>query len=449
MDKFELLQDVRRTVKGYRQFLADHHIGEIPRWEEIPLTTKQNYLLSYPVNDLIRENSFKKCFLIGASSGFSKSGSVLWLKESVDEASYIEKLKELFMNDYSIHKKSTLIIVSLALGTWIGGMQLACTFRNLAGKMDGVVTATPGIDLKESAHIAKTFGPMFDQILWVTNPSSISIIYSLLREEKELLNGKIYFPVVGEYFTENFREKTAARFGHDPANVYVVKTGYGSADTGDLGIESRETILLRKFLNNHPETSKKLFQDENPPMFFVKNQKAFMETIGESLVVTKDQFVPLIRYDTKDTGRVIRKEILKGSGLDDDLYDRLPEEILYVFGRVSDSVVFYGTNLNTYAAGDFLNALDKTYLYGGLYEVEKVVKNDVEFLVFTVYVLKETAGLPEKYQKALVKFLKASSNEFTAKYDKLSTAAGEELVKVNTVPISRKKKKKKHHTIKI
>ncbi len=447
MDKFDLFKNVRKSVKGYGRFLSEHNIKEVDHWEDIPIINKQNYLLTYPINELIRENTFDKCFLIGASSGFSKSGSVLWLKESLDEEDYIEKVKNLFIDNYSIDKKSTLVIVSLAMGTWIGGMQLACTFRSLAGKTDGMVVATPGIDLKESAHIAKEFGGMFDQLVWVTNPSSINILYSLLRDEKDLLNGKVYFAVVGEYFTESFREKTAVKFGHDPDNVYVAKTGYGSADTGDLGIESRETILLRKFLNRNPVISKKLFNDENPPMLFEKNNIALMETIGDNLVVTKDQFVPLIRYNTKDTGGIIGKEIFQHTDINKKLYASLPDEILYVFGRVSDSIVFYGTNLNIYASGDFLDTLDETFCYGGLYEVKKIEKDDVEFLEFTIFVLEEKDGLEEKYQQALVGFLKASSNEFAAKYDKLSSAVNEGLIKVKIAPISGKNLAKKHHTV--
>ncbi len=448
MERFDLYRNVRETVIGYGKFLSDYKMKEAKHWEDIPITNKQNYLLTYPIRELIRENTFDKCFLIGASSGFSKSGSVLWLKESQDEEGYIEKVKNLFIDNYATDKKKTLVIVSLALGTWIAGMQLACTLRSLAGKTDGMVVATPGIDLKESAHIAKEFGGMFDQIVWVTNPSSISILYALLRDDKEMLNGRVYFAVVGEYFTENFREKIAMKFGHNRDNVYVVKTGYGSADTGDLGIESRETILLRKFLNSHPEISKKLFDDKNPPMLFEKNNKALMETIDGNLVVTKDQFVPLIRYNTKDTGGIIKKEIFKDTGINKELYDSLPDEVLYIFGRTSDAVVFYGTNLNIYASGDFLNTLDETYAYGGLYEVKKTEKNDVEFLEFIIFVLEEKDGLEEKYQQALMQFLKASSNEFAAKYDKLSSAANENLIKVKTVSISDKNLAEKHHTVK-
>jgi len=447
MEKFSLYKNVQETVEAYAKFMAAHQQTKVEKWEDIAICDKQNYLLSYPIMELIRKNSFKKCFLIGASSGFSKSGSVLWLKQSEDEAQYIEKVKELLVHDYSIDKKSTLIIVSLALGTWIGGMQLASAMRSLAGKMDGVVTATPGINLQESVHIAKVFGGMFEQIVWVTNPSSINIIYSLLQDNHDLMNAKIYFPVVGEYFTESFRETISQKFGHNANHPFVVKTGYGSADTGDLGIESEATIILRKFLHNNPGVSKQLFDDENPPMFFIKNDKAFMETLGGNLIVTKDQFVPLIRYNTHDTGGLIQKEQLKKGGVPENILTNLPEKILYIFGRTTDSVIFYGTNLNIYDSGDFLNSLDESYAYGGLFEVEKTTKDSIDFIEFTVYVLAKEQGLEQRYQVALIDSLKASSNEFAAKYDELKKAISEELIRVKISLISEKNKAEKHHTI--
>jgi len=447
MEKFELFHNVQETVAGYKKFQQEHQQKTVDAWENIPICDKQNYLLNYPITELIRENSFAKCFLIGASSGFSKSGSVLWLKQSEDEESYIEQVKTLLINDYDIDKKTTLIIVSLALGTWIGGMQLASALRSLAGKTDGVVTATPGINLKESVHIAKEFGSMFEQIVWVTNPSSINIIYALLKDNKDLMNAKIYFPVVGEYFTENYRETISQKFGHKKDNPFVVKTGYGSADTGDLGIENETTIRLRKFLNNHPSICKALFNEENPPMLFIKNDKAYMETIDGNLIVTKDQFVPLIRYNTHDTGGLISKNTLKLAGVPENLLANLPNDILYIFGRTTDSVIFYGTNLNIYESGDFLNSLDESFSYAGLFEVEKKAKNDIEFIEYTIYVLEERQELIKNYQSILIDSLKASSNEFAAKYDELKTAINDDLIKVKIKLISEKNNAEKHHTI--
>ncbi len=447
MERFELYHNVRKTVKGYEKFLAERQKKTVDEWENICICNKQNYLLSYPITELIRENSFDKCFLIGASSGFSKSGSVLWLKQTEDEDAYIEQVKDLLIHDYKIDQKSTLIIVSLALGTWIGGMQIATAIRTMAGKMDGLVSATPGINLKESVHIVEDFGHMFEQIVWITNPSSINIIYSLLKDDENLMNAKIYFPVVGEYFTENFRENISKKFGHNADNPFVVKTGYGSADTGDLGIESEATIRLRKYLYHNPKISFSLFNDDNPPMLFVKNDEAYLETIDDNLIVTKDQFVPLIRYNTNDTGGLLQKEKLINAGVPIDYLTDIPDEILYIFGRNSNSVIFYGTNLNVYDSGDFLNSLDNSYSYGGLFEVEKISKDNIDFIEFTIYVLDTNDNQEQAYQEVLINSLKASSNEFAAKYDELKSAINQELIRVNIKLVTDKNEAVKHHTI--
>ncbi|NOX15566.1 MAG: phenylacetate--CoA ligase, partial [Epsilonproteobacteria bacterium] len=260
-----LFEKTRKKLRAYQDFLKENSIKEIKNWEDIPICNKQNYLLKYPIEDLAKDD-ISKAFLIGTSSGFSKSGSVFWLKESVDEEAYLRAVKKLLIDNYAIDKKKTLIIVSLAFGTWIGGIQLAATLRNLAASMESVSIATPSLDIKEACEISKKFGKFYETILWVVNPSSINIIYSLLKDEKSLLNGKIVFPVVGEYFSENFREDIALKFGHKKDYPFALRTGYGSADAGDLGIESKATIILRKFLNQNRDLCMELFSQNEAPM---------------------------------------------------------------------------------------------------------------------------------------------------------------------------------------
>jgi len=442
---FDLFENTRDGVRGYRDFLESKGALEPKRWADIPICDKQSYLLKYPIEELTKED-ISKAFLIGTSSGFSKSGSLFWLKESVDEEAYLRAVKELLVDNYHIDTQKSLIIVSLAFGTWIGGMQLASTLRNLASSMDSVTVATPGLDLDEAAQIAKRFGGFYDTILWVVNPSSINIIYSLIKDERSLLEGKIVFPVVGEYFSEDFREDMASKFGHSREYPFVLRTGYGSADAGDLGIEFEETILLRKFLNQNKELCIEIFGRAEAPMMFVKSSKSLIEIIDGEIVVTKDQFVPLIRYNTKDSGGILDKTVLK-SYIDDALYQRLPDEILYVFGRVSDSVIFYGTNLNINQIGDFLLSIDDMD-YAGLFEISEGEVDGVSFFEFIIY----TDGAHDKYAKAyhkkLIQFLKENSKEFAAKYEKLSSAVDRELIRVITKPIKELKIDKKHRYIK-
>ena len=368
------------------------------------------------------------------------------MKESVDEHAYLEIIKQIFIKEYYIDKQKTLFIVSLAFGTWIGGMQIATTLRAMASNMKQVTLATPGLDLKEATEIAQKFGTFYDQILWICNPSSINIIYALLKNNDALLQGKISFPVVGEYFSEDFREEIALKFGHKRQYVYCMKTGYGSTDAGDLGIESEETVKLRKFFNNNPQLLQQLFKTNEVPMMFVKNEKAFIESIDGELIVTKDQFIPLVRYNTKDRGGILKKSDIK-EYIDSVLYSALPDEILYVFGRVSDSIIFYGTNLNIHEIDKFLLSL-KEMSYGGLFDIQEIQKDGISLFEFTIYTEDITEELILKYQSALIEFLKKSSNEFSAKYDKLSQVIGKELITVNLKRINELQIDKKHRYIK-
>ncbi|NOY23294.1 MAG: phenylacetate--CoA ligase [Acidobacteria bacterium] len=447
MDAKLLFEDVRKTVPAYQDFLSHYRVPEHPEWEEIPITNKKNYLLSYPVHELYRKGMLKDCFLIGASSGFSKSGTVFWLKEAVDERVYLNVVRELLIQDYGIGNRSALIIVSLAFGTWIGGMQLACTMRSLAAEMENVTVATPGMNLREGVEIAKIFGKKFDVILWLCNPSSINILHSLLKNEKSLLKGKIFFPVIGEYFSENYRESVAEKFGHDRENAVVIKTGYGSADAGDLGIESKATIGLRKFFNRNRELSRRVFSEDSPPMIFEMPGKSHLEIIGGELIVSRDQFIPLIRYNTGDRAGLLRREALKGLGIDPELFSQLPEEMLYVYGRAKNAIVFYGTNLDVNKIGDFLDKLGRSYAYAGLFEIRRQEKNKIDFFEFTVYTSETAPELSDRYREKLIGFLKGFSNEFAAKYDELKSAAGEHLITVDVQLIKDKVPDKKHRII--
>jgi phenylacetate-CoA ligase len=449
MDRFKLFENAKDSVEAYRDFLHKNGKLNVKEWQDIPIMDKHNYLLEYLLEKTVRDGEFDKCFLLGSSSGFSKTGAVFWPKRAEDEKNYLEAVEEKLKELYKIDKKRTLIVVSLAFGSWIGGMQIACTMRSLAARADYPITvATPGLNLKEAANLIERFKNTYEQFLWITNASNVPIAYYLLKHNKDLLNGRLYFPVVGEYFSEDFRTMFAHKFGHSKENPIVLWTGYGSADTGDLGIETKPTIKLRKYLSfENNKLCKELFNQEEAPMFFEKNPNAFIEIINSEIVVTKDQLVPLVRYNTKDVGGLLYKAKLKGL-IPNDLFDELPEELLYVFGRVSDAIVFYGTNLTVNEIGHFLNRLDKKYLYAGLFDIEKSQKNGIELFVFTIYTLDDAKHLTDEYKDKLINFLKMHSNEFNAKYDNLKRASKMDLIEVKLLEIKDKQASIKHRFLK-
>ncbi|MBN2437970.1 MAG: phenylacetate--CoA ligase [Deltaproteobacteria bacterium] len=432
MDPAAFARYVFESAPAYRRFLADAGFAAPPDWESIPLMNKETYLTAYPVEELCHGGSLAGCHLIGSSSGFSRSGSLFWPKRPEDEGDYVAAIGRMLVAHYAIDRRRTLALVCLAFGTWIGGMQIASALRTLAAGRYPLTVATPGLNLREAAALHQRFHRGFDQCLVLTNPSNITMVGALMRRfSPDLPPGSVFFPVVGEFFSEAFRERIARDFGHGPEDPFCVWTGYGSADTGDLGVETSVTIALRKWFYRRPELSEQVLGARETPMLLVPTPKAHLEIIGGEIVVSKDQMIPLVRYNTRDRGGLLDRAVLAGLGAPEPLPADLPEQILFVHGRVSDSVVFYGTNLKVPAIGDFLLSLPDRYRYGGLFQVRRTEGELATRFLFTIFT--QGAGdLPpaEDYADALLAFLRRNSLEFAAKYDTLCLSAGEPLIQV-------------------
>jgi len=429
----DFARQVYDRVPAYRAFLAERGASPDTPWQELPCTDKPGYLLAHPLADLCWDGSLASCHLIGCSSGFSKTGSIFWPKRPEDERGYVDGIAAMLAQNYGIDRKRTLILVSLAFGTWIGGMQLATACRTMAVEQKHPVTvALPSLNLAEAVEIYGHFGADFEQVLWITNPSNIQLILALMaRAGLAPKPGQISFPVVGEYFTEAFREWVADKFGHPADAPYVVWTGYGSADTGDLGVETAETIRLRKHFHRNPEACQAVFGTDSAPMLLVPSERALLEVIDGNLVCTKDQLIPLVRYDTRDAGG-----ILAGT----DLGPGAPAKVLYVLGRASDSVIFYGTNLRMADLSDHLLGEPD---YAGFFTVSLREREGVETLSFTVSV-RDEVDRAAHFQRSLVNFLKSRSREFATKYEALSASAGEPLIRVKTERLKAEQGQTKH-----
>ncbi len=449
MDKLSFFKEVLKRVPAYKKFAKEKNFNSDTFWENIPFTDKHSYLLKYELPELCWDGDITKAHLIGASSGFGKSGSVFWPKRPEDEEDYIKNIETMLINNYNIDKKKTLILVCLAFGTWIGGMQIATAVRMLAFENKyPIICSTPGLNLKEAVEILKIIKPHVEQTLIITNPSNIVLFYALMRKENIKPDGSIFFPVVGEYISEEMRIKTCKDFGHNVDSLFVVWTGYGSADTGDIGVETEHTMKLRRFIYKNPQLSKEIFNTTDTPMIFEISSRAFIEIINSEIIVTKDQIVPLVRYNTKDRGGLLNLNEIEEK-IPQELKENLPEKMLYVFGRTGDSIIFYGTNLSIGDMQNYFLSLDKDYYYGGLFQVATSTIDDIPVFKFVFYLTEnyDSQKMVEKYKKALLEYLLNSSNEFRFKYNHLYSIVGEKLITVKLKDIKSIEGKLKHKYI--
>jgi phenylacetate-CoA ligase len=425
LDHQQLLQDVLGRVPAYRQFLDKAGASPGGPWTSLPLTNKADYLLAYPFEDLVWDRDLSGCHFIGCSSGFSKTGSIFWPKRPEDERNYLEGLRQTLADHYAIDQKRTLVLVCLAFGTWIAGIQMAASMRAMAidrGELP-ITVCTPGLNLSEAVQICARFQGQFEQFLWITNPSNIPLIATLLqRHELPVGGGRHQFAVLGEYYSQDFRDWVARRF--EQQNPYGIWTGYGSADTGGIGVETAATIALRAWYAAHPEQCQDRFGTASVPMILAQSSDILVEVVDGELIVSKDQLVPLIRYNTRDAGGQLNKS-------DCPEIDGLPELMVYVYGRASDAVIFYGTNLMMSDLADFFLGLEADYRYGGLFEVRKKEREGVSIFMFSLYAFAPDEQLRERLEAALMRFLTGRSLEFAAKFEPLSRSFGEKLIQLD------------------
>jgi phenylacetate-CoA ligase len=83
----ELFRGAARDVPAYREFLTSQGIDSADvktyaDFQTLPLTTKQNYMLAYPLPTLTRDGRLAECEMVAVSSG--STGRPLFWPRSLD-----------------------------------------------------------------------------------------------------------------------------------------------------------------------------------------------------------------------------------------------------------------------------------------------------------------------------------------------------------------------------
>jgi phenylacetate-CoA ligase len=156
-----------------------------------------------------------------------------------------------------------------------------------------------------------------------------------------------------------------------------------------------------------------------------------------------------VRYDTGDSGGLLgRADLAAWPEMPTGLVQEAPELILWVSGRASDAVVFYGTNLMAGDINHHLLSLPAEMGYGGFFELSRREESGIAVFRFKVYV----RGRPgpeaaQRYARAIVEFLQSQSLEFKAKYQALCASAGRELIQVELADAATRPAELKHKFI--
>lgn len=355
----ETFQTAAKAVPAYRDFLKKNKVNpeKIKTYEDfkkIPLTTKNNYFNYYPIEDLSIGNDIKKSTVIHFSSGTSGK-SLYWPKSPIQDLNTYKGVEMMYINYFDIDKKSTLLINCFAMGPWPAGEIVHTAAKLAAEKGLKLSVISPGTNISIFCSVFKDLAGKFDQIIIGGYPSFLKdLVDESLRRGIIFRKHNVKLLTGGEKFTENWRLHMARLLGNSKP-YKLINSVLGSSETGMTSMSTPFTDYLRIYLNKHRQTLKKIRLNEDLPSITQYIPPARnIEIIGGNIVISCMGLVPLIRYDTKDYGKIFfPKEILGLLPKEfSESYAKLEKQsgvpnlpILTINGRSDKTIKIFGANI--------------------------------------------------------------------------------------------------------
>lgn len=342
-------KNVAARVPAYKDLLKKHHIdpaqiNTMVDFQRLPVIDKKNYLRAYPLEDLCLDGNLPQMYTLSVSSG--STGEPFFWPMLSEQTKVVPSVMELFYTEFfGVQEKSTLMLITLSLGTWTAGELAAEASRIVArNKKYPLTVVTPGLDLDETLKIIKKLGHKYQQTVFVAYPPFLRDLLEIGEKANidwPSLNVKIL--AGGEGYSEEWRDWVMEKIGTEKA--IDVMNLFGTADAGIIGFETPLSIRLRRAARTDKQLARTLFGDSNNlPVVMQYNPMAryFEEKDGE-LIFTANLGLPLVRYNIHDRGGLIPFNSIPPRFISPNSW-HLP--CFYAFGR-ADAATLYGVNIYT------------------------------------------------------------------------------------------------------
>lgn len=431
-----VFQEAASSVPAYKDFLAKNsvdpkRIKTIDDWRLIPPVTKDNYLLKYPLRDLLLEGKWERAQFISMSSG-SSGKPFFWPRGNgaIKDSSFLHEA--IFNQGVDTRKKSTLAIVAFAMGTWIAGTYTISALQQLSDEGHKIVTISPGIMKEEIVKILKTIAFDFEQVILFGYPPFVKDVIDAAIDEKfdlKSLNIKLIF--AGENISESWRDYLLRHIGAAD-ELRTSFNIYGTADAGLLGAETPLSIYVRRQADKNEKLFSLIFP--NAPMLptlvrYVPELRYFEEADG-NIILTARNSLPLVRYAIKDQGRILHQDsiiqLIKSMGI------ILPKGIVQgedpmvaLYGRPDVAATFYALNIypENVKYGLEIHSLEK--LVTGKFVIKTEYDEVTQDQTLHIYIeLKKGVSPSPRYEKIIFKYVLKSLLENNSEYGKLHQELG-------------------------
>jgi phenylacetate-CoA ligase len=447
----KLFHEAARRVPAYKDFLKKNHIDpnkikNFKDFQQVPLTSKKDYLRKYPLEKLSWDGHLKKPIIFTSTSGSTGEPFYFPREHKLDWDYSI--LLELFLKNSSYQSEGpVLIIVGFGMGVWIGGLITYQGFE-IAGRRSGLPISiiTPGINKSEIFHALRNLSPNFKETIIVGYPPFIKDIIDEAKEAKvDFRKINLRFLSAAEAYTEKFRDYVVNK-GFIKNTLADVLNVYGTADIGAMAWETPTSIWIRRQLIKRKNVFEKVFPHivKTPTLAQYNPFFITFESQNEEVILSGNNTVPLIRYAVGDHGGVYNfselKNILDSNNINIKSKTALSElrgniyelPFVYVYERKDLSTTLCGLQIYPEIIREaLLNPIISEFLTGKFTMFTKFDKKQNQFLELNLELRKNkkiTPAQSKKAQDVIVLNLRLKISEFRELHNYLKKRALPKLV---------------------
>jgi phenylacetate-CoA ligase len=352
----QLFHDSVTRVPAYRAFLARQGIDlaavqSLASYCELPATTKQNYHKEFSLAELCLDGSLGTQDMLAVSSG-STGEPTVWPRFMSDELLTAARFEQVLLDGFDAKNRRTLGVVCFALGTWVGGMYTTACLRHVAAKGYPLTVVTPGNQPQEIMRVLRALSKDFEQVVLFGYPPFLKDVIDIgAHAGYDWAAQRFGLVTAGEVFSEEWRTLVCERLGAPDPDLAVASL-YGTADGGVLANETPYSVRIRRALANRPDAARELFGEARlPTLCQFDPRHRYFEAVAGDLIFSGESGAPLCRYRILDRGGVIGFDAMQafvakhGLELQGKPGPVRPLPFVYVFGRSSFAVSFYGANV--------------------------------------------------------------------------------------------------------
>ncbi|TSC82106.1 MAG: phenylacetate-CoA ligase [Parcubacteria group bacterium Gr01-1014_20] len=422
-----------KRVPAYRDFLKKHKVNPVKvktseDFKQVPLTDKKNYVNFYPIEKRSWDGEMAQAKLVAVSSGTSGEPK-FWPRGHFQELEAAVVHELLYRYLFEINKYRTLLVVGFPMGVYVSGVATLLPSWLVSSKNYPLTLASVGNNKNEILRLVKNLDRDYEQIVLIGHPFFLKDVIETGKEEGiRWSSRRLRLMFCSEGFNETWRKYLASEAGLTSDLKNIINT-YGSSELLLMAHETPLSILIRTLLEKNKHLNTQLFNKVHTPGLFQFNPYLrHIESVKGELIFTSASGLPLVRFNLKDGGKVVKfKEMssalddyepkwraeLKASGGDKVLW-KLP--FVSLLGRSDHTIVFYAANIYPEHVHSALNHEPFLRKLTGKFTMRKDYRDNMdEFLEINIELksrVKPTRTLALVIREHVIKRLKEVNMEY-------------------------------------